>query len=276
MIEDQSEKENENLAGSDQLSILVDSAQSIGSRGNQEDAFALERQKDQGESGHSEVLLAVVADGMGGLDRGEEASALAVEVLLDECKKGNLKKVTGEVILRALKIANAAVFDLALDQQGNDIDLGTTLVAVVINGNALEWIAVGDSRIYLFRNNNLEQLNRDHIYAYHLADDVHKGIISENEAASHPEKNYLTSYLGLMTLDEIDRSVEPLKLKSGDRLLLCSDGLYDTLSAEVIVEVLENDSKDVAKELVARALAQNNSHQDNITVIAISCLSLEQ
>lgn len=270
MNDDQSKEEN--LGNHDKLSILVDSAQNIGSRGNQEDALALRRQDDHDENEDSEEILAVVADGMGGLECGEEASALALETFLREYDFNKGSRTIDQRLLRALKISNAAVFDLAY-RGGQEKDLGTTIVAIAIKDSKLYWISAGDSRLYLFRAGRLEQLNLDHIYANHLEKEVDEGAISREEAENHPERNYLTSYLGLPVLTEIDQSGLPLELQAKDLVLICSDGLYDTLTEEETISALQDDSHPKAVHLVETSLNKSNPHQDNISVITITLAS---
>lgn len=261
-----------NVATGGSLYVVPANYQHIGARENQEDAFAFSDLSDA-ERVRKNGILALVADGMGGLSRGEEASGLAVRVFLREYEARKDKETIGECMNRALRIANTAVYDLAFTGEEEDDDLGTTMVAVVIYRDELHWIAVGDSRIYLYREENLQQLNLDHIYANHLLNDVVNGKISLKEAERHPERNYLTSYLGLPELNEVDQNDDPLPLKPGDRILLCSDGLYDTLSESRIAAILEGGEAPVAEEMVRQVLAKDSRHQDNVTVIVLSFIS---
>lgn len=255
-----------------ELQIVPSNYQHIGSRGNQEDSFAFSDLKNKREI-EKNGILAVVADGMGGLQYGEEASRVAVSVFLTEYGREQVNKPISERLLHALTVANTAVYDLAYTKNGNDLDLGTTLVAAVILKNQLLWISVGDSRIYLYRNEQLEQLTTDHIYANHLQADVDRGRLSQVEADRNPERNYLTSYLGLPEIAEVGCSQDPIKLKRGDQLILCSDGLYDSLSDQAIAAVLESsNSNDLAERLVGAALAVGNPHQDNVTVATLSVI----
>lgn len=261
-----------NVSTGGSLYVVPANYQHIGARENQEDAFAFSDLSDA-ERVRKNGILALVADGMGGLSRGEEASSLAVKVFLREYEARKDEETIGECMNRALRIANTAVYDLAFTGEEEDDDLGTTLVAVVIYRDELHWIAVGDSRIYLYREENLQQLNLDHIYANHLLNDVVNGKISLKEAEKHPERNYLTSYLGLPELNEVDQNDDPLPLKPGDRILLCSDGLYDTLSESRIAAILEGGEAPVAEEMVRQVLAKDSRHQDNVTVIVLSFIS---
>ncbi len=200
---------------------------------------------------------------------GDEASRKAVQVFMREyCHKKNIEAVS-ETLWRALKVANTAVFDLAYDGV-EEKDLGTTLIAAVIDTGKLYWVSAGDSRIYLFRNEVLQQLTRDHIYGNHLQLDVASGRISQKEADNHPERNHLTSYLGLMELPETDQCVKPLSLQNNDVVLLSTDGLFDTLCESEIVATLKRNSQNPAEELVKEALGHNNKYQDNITVVTLS------
>ncbi len=254
------------------LQVVPANYQHIGARKNQEDSFAFSDLSDE-KKVCKNGILALLADGMGGLDRGEEASTLAVKVFLREYGAKKDEETIGECLSRALCVANTAVFDLAFTGAEEDDELGTTLVAVVIHKDELHWITVGDSRIYLFREGHLQQLNLDHIYANHLMNDVINGKISLKEAEKHPERSYLTSYLGLPELNEVDQNDSPLPLNAGDRILLCSDGLYDTLNESRIAAILESGDTLVAEEMVRDVLSKESRHQDNVTVIVLSIIS---
>lgn len=245
--------------------------QHVGARENQEDAFAFSDLGD-GELVATKGILAILADGMGGLANGEQASQAAVNTFLREYNDKEENEAAAKFLLRAATVANAAVFDLAYNN-GNEIELGTTLVAALINGNSMHTISVGDSRIYLYRGHKINQLTTDHIYANHLAGQVMEGTLSRKEAAEHPERNFLTSYLGLSRLAEVDCSEEPVCLESGDKVILCSDGLYDTIPENEIEAVLSVRHANYAEELVKITLEKNNPYQDNVTIIVLDILS---
>ncbi len=252
---------------SENLKLVPSNYQHIGARENQEDSFAISDLSRKIPD--SSPVLAVLADGMGGLALGEEASQVAVNKFMHELENGDHSNSIDESMGQALLSANAAVYDLAYDG-GRREDIGTTLVATVIVGEELYWIAAGDSRIYLFTDGKLKQLNRDHIYANHLEKDVEKGIITLREAQNHPEKDYLTSYLGLPKLTEVSQSSKPIKLKPGDKILLCSDGLTNTLTELEIADTLKNSNENIAEAVVREVLIANKVHQDNVTVIVLS------
>ncbi len=253
------------------LYYIPSNAQHIGARGNQEDAFAFSDLSSE-EIIKKQGFLTVVADGMGGLAFGEEASRAAVAAFIKEYGAGPDEDSIDNRMMRAISAANAAVYDLAFSA-GKEIDLGTTVVAAAIHNNCLHWISAGDSRIYLFRDQQLQKLTIDHIYANHLQTDVDTGKITQKEADLHPERSFLTSYLGLLQLPEVSKNNGPLLLHAEDKIILCTDGLYDTLSMDEIKAVLVSDSNNVAGELVNTALARENPHQDNITVAVLSVFS---
>lgn len=253
------------------LEVAPSNCQHLGNRENQEDAFAFSDLGDR-ELVAIKGIMAVLADGMGGLSNGELASQAAVNQYLDEFNKKDGKESVSDFLKRVTVMANDAVCDLAY-QDGREIELGTTVVAVLIFEGKMNWVSVGDSRIYLQRNGLLSQVSKDHVYANHLKEQVYKGTLSGEEAAEHPERNFLTSYLGIPELVEVNYNDKAISIEPGDRVLLCSDGLFDTLSEDEISSVLEENNIDYAQELVRRALAKNNPHQDNVTVIVLHFLS---
>lgn len=252
------------------LTVVPSNYQHVGSRGNQEDSFAFSDLGDQAAIDRVGVM-AVVADGMGGLEYGEEASRVAVASFLSEYNLEIDNESVIDRLTRAITVSNTAVYDLAYKGAKGEIDLGTTLVAAVVLRDQLYWVSAGDSRLYLYRENHMQQLTLDHIYANHLQVDVDNGKLTQDEADRNPERNYLTSYLGLPRISELDYSKQSLPLQAGDKVILCSDGLYDTLSEIAIATVLDNYSAaDYGEELVKAALAAGNPHQDNITVAVFS------
>ncbi len=251
------------------LNIVPGNSQNIGAREEQQDSF-LFSEMENAELVARIGVLAVLADGMGGLRLGRESSSLAVKTFLVEyCSKTPDESITHE-LARAVRVANAAVFDMA-SRADLAWNTGTTLVAALIDLDELFWISVGDSRIYLFRDNHLQQLNQDHNYYNELQVQVEQGLISSEEADTHPEKNSLTSYLGMDVLKDIDQNYEAIPLKAGDRILLCSDGLYGFLSHEEITNALTLPAQEAADLLLAQTLAKGHRYQDNVTVAILAC-----
>ena len=203
-----------------------------------------------------------VADGMGGHNGGEVASAMAVENLQEHAGEPTL-----ENLKQAARIGNRAIFEKA----GADAELhgmGTTLCAVRVvpgpEGDEIAWINVGDSRVYLFRDNSLLQLSRDHSLVEDLLRD---GQLTEDEAKVHPKRNIITRALGIDVDVDVDGStVIPF---NGDRFLLCSDGLFGEVTGDQISSVLRRlaDPTEAADELVR--LANESGGRDNITVVIV-------
>ncbi len=215
---------------------------------------------------HATNGLFVVADGMGGHQGGEVASAVAIETMREEVLDAD-GRTTTERLLDGVQAANRAVITrshTSLDLRG----MGTTLSAVAaIDGPDADeqWLAVanvGDSRVYLWAGDELRQITRDHSLVEDL---VRDGRLTEEEAAVHPQRNILTRALGVS--GEIDVDYWELPARDGDRLLLCSDGLFNEVSIDQIASVLRRlgDPVEVAEELVR--LANVGGGRDNITVV---------
>lgn len=206
--------------------------------------------------------LYAVADGMGGHQGGEVASALAVEVLRDHPVGRSLPEMK-EVV----RLANRTIFEKA----GSDDSLrgmGTTLCAIALvdglDGEEVGWVNVGDSRIYLFRDDDLIQLSADHSLVEDL---VRDGQLTPEEAAVHPQRNILTRALGIdLDVDVDGATVIPFK---GDRYVLCSDGLFNEVDTNRMSGVLRRlaDPDEAAAELVR--LANEHGGRDNITVVIV-------
>lgn len=245
------------------MQVHPGNCQHIGARSSQQDAFGFSDKDDLVFVAHGGVL-AVVADGMGGMTHGGEASHLAVGAFLQSYMEKLADATVPMALRQALDEANQAVIDLARDV--GEEDVGTTLVAAVVHGEALHWVSVGDSRLYLWRNGKLTQLTEDHVFAIELDRDAANGLISPEEAANHPERPALTSYLGLTPLDLIDQNPEPFELLAGDKVLLCSDGFYAALEETEIAAFSEHEVQQMAEDLVAMVVAKGRLGQDNLTV----------
>jgi protein phosphatase len=214
----------------------------------------------------AEENLYVVADGMGGHNAGEVASALAVTTLKAGARSG-IDSV--ERFRELVQQANTAIYTASLDDSTQS-GMGTTLTALsIVAGEEPRVLVanVGDARTYLWRNNALTRLSVDHSYVQEL---VNEGIITPEEARVHPRRNIVTRALG------IDRSVVvdvfSHVVRTGDRIVLCSDGLVDEVSDADIAIVLgqHSDPQDTSEALVM--VANTAGGRDNTTVIVIDVL----
>ncbi|MBL7979037.1 MAG: serine/threonine-protein phosphatase [Bacteroidetes Order II. Incertae sedis bacterium] len=246
------------------MQVFPQNAQHIGQREQQQDAFGFSDLGDV-ELVKNFGALVVVADGMGGMAMGQEASNLAKQVVLHTFAQPQPGESPADLLLRATHAANEAVYQMA-NAAGLAHLAGTTLVAAVVKDLHLYWISVGDSRIFLYRRQELAPLNIEHVYSRVLNQQVKAGILTIDQAALNPEKNALTSFIGMANLVEIDRNVHAFPLEEGDVVLLCSDGLHGTLNEHEIADVLDLHPNDAAEHLVQLTLDRNHPHQDNVTV----------
>jgi serine/threonine protein phosphatase PrpC len=214
----------------------------------------------------AEETLFVVADGMGGHNAGEVASALAVTTLKAGARLGI---DTTEDFRELVQQANSAIYTASLDDSTQS-GMGTTVTALsIVEGEEPRVLVanVGDSRAYLWRSGALSRLSVDHSYVQEL---VNEGIITPEAARVHPRRNIVTRALG------IDRSVMvdvfTHFVRTGDRIVLCSDGLVDEVADNEIARVLgqHTDPQETAEALVM--VANTNGGRDNTTVIVVDVL----
>ncbi len=240
----------------------------IGRRKNQQDAYGFSDFNDSLFIEHGGVL-AVVCDGIGGMEKGEEASNLAVKVVLDNYMSKSAKKSVTEALDRVVAMANKAVIQLGV-QSGNEDNVGSTLAVAVIQQDELFWRTAGDSRIYLLRRDNLTQLNSDHTYARQRTLEQGELTLEHEGQAKHPYDDALVSYLGVGEGIEVDKNELPLKLQADDVLLICSDGVYNSLSeAEIIDSLQHHDPMKAALALQHQIIDKQFIHQDNLTAIVL-------
>lgn len=249
------------------IRLSIGNAQDIGMRPQQQDAFAI-TPLEESLVVENHGVMAVVCDGMGGMENGAEAANLgAIEFMRAYLAADQVKETT---LVDSVYQSNRAVYSAFQGKTGTIA--GTTLVAASILTDGLRFVSVGDSHIYLYRNSKLYQLNRDHNYFSELLEEVKAGRITMEEAQRHPERAHLTSFVGIETLELVDYNVEPVELRAGDRLLLCSDGLFKTLALSEISSILatarENEAQD---DLLAAVRAKNKRKQDNVTIVMLYC-----
>jgi protein phosphatase len=238
-------------------------------RPHNEDASLVVESVFEGDQSPETLGLFIVADGMGGHHAGEVASALAARhvagYLLREVYLPYLQQSAHqadqlpltEALQQAVEAANQAVHDQVPGS-------GTTLTCALVINTRVYLAHVGDSRAYLYYNQELKQITRDHSYVDKL---VELGQISAEAAALHPQRNVL--YRAVGQGDQLEIDIHLLDLPGGGRLLLCSDGLWGMLSDDVIQAVLASarSPQDACQELIAAA--NEAGGRDNITVIVI-------
>jgi PPM family protein phosphatase len=242
-------------------------AQSVGRRDSQQDAFGFSGVADRAFVAHS-GQLAVLADGMGGMRNGLWAASHAVQALVDSYHTKTVEESADAALLRALHAANAVVHEEA-ERLGTVDRMGTTVVAAVLRGTELRWLNVGDSRIYVLEDGVLRRLSTDHSYAAFLDHQVRRGDLSEGEAMAHPLRHALTSYLGRPEPIEHAGSSQALSLRPGAWVLLCSDGLTQTLDDTAITACLHGDAQSAADRLLQAVQEGERPDQDNTTVVVL-------
>ena len=197
---------------------------------------------------------------MGGYEGGQEASRLAVETLV-----AGYRDFDGDepqlALNQALQMAHEQVRQYSFahpELRG----MGTTCTAAAIVQNALYYVHVGDTRLYLIRDGHITRVTRDHSYVGRL---VESGIISPEEAENHPQRNILTAALGTNPDLIMDSPGRPEPLRAEDVLVICSDGLWGQVRDSEILETVENNSAEQAgRQLIE--LARERGGPDNITV----------
>ena len=213
---------------------------------------------DNEDSAYARPPLYVVADGMGGAQAGEVASALAVE----EFRGGLTAQGTPEQRLsERVQAANRRIYETAhrrLEHEG----MGTTLTAVYLDESNLAVAHVGDSRAYYFRDGELVRLTHDHSLVEEL---IRRGKLTPEQAAAHPQRSIITRALGIEPEVEVDTWTFPMR--AGDVVLLCSDGLTSMISEPQIAAVLaqQSDLERAGDQLIAEA--NEAGGRDNITVV---------
>jgi protein phosphatase len=240
--------------------IEVSSQSDIGCvRTNNEDSFGYWEPEDDGQF-LRKGRVAVVADGMGGYEGGQEASRLAVETLVAVYRDFGGDDPQ-EALVEALQAAHEQIRQYSFahpELRG----MGTTCTAAAIVQDALYYVHVGDTRLYLIRDGQITKVTRDHSYVGRL---VEEGMISQEQAENHPQRNILTAALGTNPDLIMDSPGHPEPLRPEDVLLICSDGLWGQVRDSEILDAVENKSAEQAgRELIK--LARERGGPDNITV----------
>src|SRR5687767_2912174 len=231
-------------------------------RDNNEDDFIAEKiLKDR-------YIMGCVIDGVGGYEGGEVATQIARETILHY-----LSIPSGDIVTmmkEALKVANQKISEEKLkNSEHENMACVVTMAIADVKNRKFYYAHVGDTRLYLFRDNSLVKITKDHSFVGFLED---SGRLSEEEAMNHPKRNEISKALGftiMMKAEEEFIETGESPFLPGDILLLCSDGLSDMISSDQMVSILSNtDPLNVkAKELIA--LANNAGGKDNITVVLV-------
>lgn len=219
----------------------------------------------------SHGYLFAVADGVGGLDLGEVASATAISVVTKGFENAQADTLLTGLMPRLVQHANAAVHDCRMAPQYRGKTMATTLVACALRHDQAVVSHVGDSRCYHVRGGRARQVTQDHTW---VNEQRKLGILSAGEAASSESRHVLIRSLGPELFVSPDTNA--LTLQAGDVLVLCTDGLHDEMTEDVIAQIASQPkpAEEIAQELVVRALEIDGN--DNTTAVVIRVRGVEQ
>ena len=203
--------------------------------------------------------LLIVADGMGGYTGGEYASTMVVDTIVEVVNEAT--EMSTDVLQNAILQANRMVYEKS--QSYKELEgMGTTAVVAYVQEDILYWAHVGDSRLYLYGQEGLHRMTKDHSMVQQL---VEAGTITEAEVIHHPKRNMLTRAIGVYETVEVDTGV--VEVHQNDRILLCSDGLSGYIEESKIEQVLskENNESRALEDLVH--LVYDAGARDNVTIV---------
>lgn len=246
------------IFGSDVREISIGNGQNRGARDYQEDSFGYTPLN----KAESEGFVAVVADGMGGLSAGDKVSAYTVSSVL---KMRTTIEGNTPVHVKFRQIISTINREIVLGGTGG----GCTLAAVFCRCDGVYWCSVGDSRIYLMRNSRLYQLSEDGDYQNQLLDEVIAETLGFEDMIKNEKKDSLVQYIGSRNEPKPDVNILPFVPRRGDRLLICSDGVYNALSDEEMVRALSYNAQESADALMSAIVGKNYENQDNNTAIVL-------
>jgi PPM family protein phosphatase len=222
------------------------------------------REENEDSCGHlvesADSVLFAVADGIGGYEGGEIASAMAVEITLKAYRESPVSWEPGKRLYRAVQRANIEIHDRALTVPELR-RMGTTLTAAVVSNGILYAAHVGDSRLYLIRRGRISQITKDHTA---VQERVRMGLMTATRARNHPDRSMLTRSIGQELIVSVDRIT--LGLEQDDRLLVCSDGLHGVLEDAELERALRGlSTKEACDHLID--LANQHGTADNLTAV---------
>lgn len=239
-------------------------ASSRGRRQYQEDYVLVSNFEDLPE--YQGSILLVLADGMGGYNAGDAASKIAVNSFFEHFYDTPID--VRARLLESLHYSNDSIAH-AISQNTEFEGMGTTLVGALISDNTLQWVSVGDSPMYLFRNNSIARLNEDHSMMPILRADFNQGKLTQHELENHNQKNELRSALIGTPIDLIDCPNTPINLNNSDILIVASDGIDSLELNKINSELINSQSlsaKEISNHLVSNTLSVGKERQDNVTV----------
>ncbi len=215
---------------------------------------------------HDDGLVFAVADGLGGHNAGELASALALEVLSEEMESAPRTWGLNKRLKHAVQEANLQIYTKATTVPELR-KMGTTLTASLVSGSTLVTAHVGDCRLYLLRGDAFTQLTKDHSWVW---EQVQYGILTAEEAKNHPRRNILSRCLGHELIVGID--ILTMNIQPGDTLFQCSDGIHTLMAEAEMLELLKAGGPETACQALIQRAREAGGH-DNLSVQVASVIS---
>lgn len=243
--------------------LIVGAAQTIGKREDQEDAYGYTEWK-RAETLKRKGFMAVMADGIGGLSDGQVASRAAVHGALDMFNMQTSEENPSD---RVLEITAAAQRNVLVEGGKVGTDNGCTFLCALVDDLSLCMASVGDSRIALYRAGVLLQLNREHVLGREIDE---TNVLTGNRRVENAQRRKaITAYLGKRELRTIDRTLRPMQLISGDRVLLMSDGVFNALPDETLAAYLDLEPQAAAEAIIHAVEDRQIQGQDNATIVIV-------
>lgn len=240
--------------------LEVGMAARIGTREHQQDSLAARWLNDS-------LLVAMLCDGMGGLEGGEKASQTAISHIMSRIEEESAE-LTSDKLFEIIRETNEKIKCLE-DDDGEPMNCGTTMTLLIVRGGIAVWMSIGDSRIYYLSEEGLRCITKDHNYAFWME---RQYPASDDTVDASVRMDMLVSYLGAPEVKFIDYNTVPWNLRHEDVMLLSSDGMVKLLDEKRIEEILSDRDKpadEIAHDLVKEASEKADTRQDNTTVIAI-------
>ena len=231
----------------------------VGKRKTQEDSAICGKIEHIGWSEN----FVVICDGMGGLQHGQIASTFCVERIKKAISQEHEWNTTPDLLCTNIELISELIYRFT-DQKGVKLDCGTTVAVATVCKNQLYWACAGDSRVYIYSGSRLKRITHDHNYGYKK--------YSEGKPVDQYSNNHkaLISYVGMEDVAIIDVNLEAEVLDTGSIILVCSDGVTDTLDDLSIEEILRNlngmPPEDIVNAVIEKVESRQNNHQDNATV----------
>ncbi|MBO5035892.1 MAG: serine/threonine-protein phosphatase [Clostridia bacterium] len=246
--------------------VSIGNAQHQGARSYQEDSFGFSEFSLSVAS--NKGILAVLADGMGGLKNGKAVSDTVVSTLLEWFNSERSVCRTGTDLKNAISAINQKICDIYC--KDGRIESGSTVVVALINNGFLHWLCIGDSRLYLKRDQNLYQINEDHDFLNQMLGEVIAGEKTLGAAYSDKQKDSLVGCIGKRDLEVFDYSKRGYRLEDGDILVLCSDGVYNAMTKVEFNMNISSDAMHSCDNIIKIIESKKLPNQDNNTIVILS------